>query len=126
MTYKTKRIRTTIPVSPEVHEVFGRMAAAAGIPLGRAMADWLQDTMEGAQFVAAKMEQARATPRQVMLEFRGLSVGLTEEADKVLEHLRNSPEGGFRAALAAANPPSSNTGVKSPPPSRKPGARNHG
>jgi len=64
----TDRIRLTISVLPEVHEVFVSMADAAGISLGKCMGDWLADTAEGAQFVAMKMQEARKAPKTVMRE----------------------------------------------------------
>lgn len=102
---RSKQIRLTIPVSPEVHEVFTRMAKASNVSLGRAMGEWLQDTLEGAQFVALKMEDARSSPRTVLRELQAMSSGIREDVDGLLER--------FRAATAAAVPPSSNTGGKS-------------
>lgn len=113
--YDEKRVRLSVPVTEEVHQVFTRMAKAAGLPLGRTMADWLQDTMEGAQFVAAKMEEARAQPRQVLREMRALSVGMTHEADALL--------GRVSGRRAHARPPSSNTGGKSPEATKAPRAK---
>ena len=60
----------TIPVSAEVHEAFTRIAKATKMPVGRAMGEWLGDTIEAAQLMAEKLEQARAAPRLVMQEMR--------------------------------------------------------
>ena len=59
---KTGEIRLTIPVTPEVHAAFTRIAHAASIPVGRAMGEWLADTIDAAQFMAETMEKARAAP----------------------------------------------------------------
>lgn len=99
---QAKQIRLTIPVSPEVHEVFTRMAKASNISLGRAMGEWLQDTLEGAQFVALKMEDARNSPRTVLRELQAMSSGIREDVDGLLES--------FRASTSAVVPPPSNTG----------------
>lgn len=96
------RIRLTITVTPEVHEVFSRMAEAGGTSLGRCMGDWLADTLDGAQFVAKKMQEARKAPRQVMREMQAMARGLGEAVNEVTEDVR------------AASPPSSNTGGKVP------------
>lgn len=132
----TERIRLTITVSPEVHETFSRMADAAGISLGRCMGDWLADTLDGAQFVAQKMEEAKRMPKTVMREFQAMAAGLHEEISQEVGRI-----GGARAAAVprtgseqAANtmqdllersrrkaPPSSNTGGKSPGKTRNPG-----
>jgi len=111
----TDRIRLTITVTPEVHEVFSRMADAAGLSLGRCMGDWLGDTIDGAQFVAAKMEEARKAPKTVMREMQAMSRGLTAEVDSVMEGMRAAGAGKRSAAhVARSSPPSSNTGGKVP------------
>lgn len=98
------RIRLTISVSPEVHEVFSRMAEAGGMSLGRCMGDWLADTLDGAQFVAQKMEEARKAPRVVMREMQSMARGLMDEVDGAAQAQRAAP----------SSPPSSNTGGKVP------------
>lgn len=75
----TDRIRLTISVTPEVHEVFGQIAAMAGVSLSRSMGDWLADTLEGAQFVALKMMEAKQAPSDVLRELHGLGNELEAE-----------------------------------------------
>jgi hypothetical protein len=112
-----ERIRLTITVSPEVHEVFSRMAETAGVSLGRCMGDWLADTLDGAQFVALKMEQARQSPKLAMRELEATARGHLEEVRSGMDRLRATGWGagsGGAGASAPALPPSSNTGGKSP------------
>jgi len=113
----SERIRLTISVSPEVHAVFSRMADAAGISLGKCMGEWLADTSEGAQFVADKMEQARKAPRVVMREMKAFARGMVDEVDAAAAEVRAA--GNASAARTrppkAAQPPSSPTGVNTPP-----------
>lgn len=54
-TLETKEVRLTIPVSVEVHEAFTRIAKATKMPVGRAMGEWLGDTIEAAQLMAEKL-----------------------------------------------------------------------
>lgn len=113
------RIRLTITVTPEVHEVFTRMAEASGMSLGRTMGEWLSDTVEGAQFVAQKMEDAKRQPAIVMRELQGMLTGTRAELDALAVQMRRERGGltGTRAAGAARpapSPPSSNTGGKVP------------
>lgn len=97
----SERVRLTISVSPEVHEVFSRMATASGSSLGKTMGDWLQDTMEGAQFVAMKMEEARKAPMTVMREFQSYAKGAKDEVDRLTDDLRRGLSGaGSEGALA--------------------------
>lgn len=113
-----ERIRLTITVTPEVHEVFSRMAETAGMSLGRCMGDWLADTLDGAQFVALKMEQARQSPKLAMRELQATARGHLEDVIAHADKLRASGWGagsGGGAAVAPPIPPSSNTGGKSRP-----------
>ena len=121
-----ERIRLTIVVSPEVHQVFTRMAASAGLSLGKCMGEWLADTIDGAQFVAAKMEEARKAPSLVMREMHAASKGLLAqiEADQAL--LRARTASGKRSAPPSAqrrSPPPSNTGGKVPRENPRKGSR---
>lgn len=118
-------IRLTIPVTPEVHEAFTRIAKATGTPIGRAMGEWLGDTLDAAQHVAQLVENARAAPRLVAQELHAYAHGLTDETGALLAKLRKDPT--TRTGLAStrsvppgapgagASPPSCNTGGKVPP-----------
>jgi hypothetical protein len=81
-------IRLTITVTPEVHEAFQRMAAASSLSIGRCMGEWLGDTLEGVQFVTAKMVEARQAPRQVAKELRQMALGSVDLADDLLNDIR--------------------------------------
>lgn len=113
----TDRIRLTITVTPEVHEVFSRIAAAGGMSLGRTMGEWLADTVDGAQFVAAQMEKAKKAPVTVMREMQAMMHGAQGEVAELLETLRTEratagPESAARGVAVARVAPSSNTGRK--------------
>lgn len=94
------RIRLTIAVSPEVHAVFQRMAAAGSMSLSRAMGDWLGDTVEAAAQVASMMERARAAPREVTREIHAYALGMADETGALMRQLREKSAG--RAALVGA------------------------
>ena len=108
-----KPIRLTITVSPEVHEAFQRMADASGMSLGRCMGEWMQDTLEGVQFVTAQLVKAREAPRQVVKDMRQMALGSVDLADELLADLRagkarlpaarGAPSGA--PAAATASPP---------------------
>jgi hypothetical protein len=112
-----KEIRLTIPVSAEVHEVFTRIGKSGNTPTGRAMAEWLGDTLDAAKFMAQKMEQARAAPALVARELHSYALGLTDMTTGLMEEMRKG-SGGASASAAPApfgiekapTTPSSNTG----------------
>lgn len=113
------RVRLTISVSPEVHQTFTRMAQAGSMSVGRAMGDWLQDTMDAATHVTELLERARSAPRQITQEIHAYALGLADETNQVLQTMQGK-EGLARAARAASTvpsglvPPSGNTGAKVP------------
>lgn len=120
-TQTPKNVRLTITVTPEVHQVFTRFAKAASMPVGRAMGEWLGDTIEAAEFTAAKMEQARAAPALVARELHSYALGLMDETSTYIEKMRLDGEASraarhaqraARAGSLASIPPSSNTGGK--------------
>ena len=83
-----KRIRLTISVTPEVHEVFSRLAAGTSTSIGRTMGDWLGDTIDAATHTANLVEQARAAPRQVAMELHAYALGMQEETGALLATIR--------------------------------------
>ena len=126
----TKDVRLTIAVTPKVHETFKRISAVGGGSTGRAMGDWLADTLDAAAFMAEKMEQARSAPSLVARELHSYALGLTDQTTALMEGLRQgkAPGGGGDASAARpvpgfglqARPPSCNTGGKVPQTKQKP------
>jgi hypothetical protein len=110
-------IRLTISVTPEVHETFQRLAKATGSSMGKAMGEWLSDTLEAAQFMTTKVEQARAAPAIVMREMHAYALGLADETGAMMEKIRSQGKASQGEPARAARPgssssPSSNTGGK--------------
>lgn len=123
---KNDRIRTTISIEPHVHEIFKEMAAAAGTSVSRIMGEWLSDTAEGAQFITQKMKQARQTPMLAMRELQAGALGINDEVASMMASMRAGGFGvGYPQGATPVSPvpplkaPSSNTGLKSPPPPSK-------
>ena len=100
-TPKTEPVRLTITVTPEVHAAFRRLADASGMSMGKAMGEWLGDTLEAVEFMAEKMEQARAAPRLVMQEMHAYALGLADETKQVLANVKERERAG-RASAARA------------------------
>jgi len=114
-------IRITVAVSPEVHEAFKRLSKAGGMSLSRAVGEWLADTVEAAEFMATKMEQARAAPGIVMREMHAYALGLADETGALMNKMKEKgredrasvpASAGASARSSAPIPPSSNTGGK--------------
>ena len=115
----SKPPRVSVPVSAEVLIVFERLAKAGNMSTGRAMAEWLADTVEGAEFMASTMERARIAPKLVTAELHAMMLGVTDETKTLMDKFskmglaaRSGDASG--APPSAAIPPSSNTGGKVP------------
>lgn len=111
-------LRVSVPITPEVHEAFKKLASATGMSTGKAMGDWLTDTLEAVEFMAEKVQQARAAPKIVMREMHAYALGLADETGALLERVAEKGKQDRAAASAratpgpASRPPPSNTGGK--------------
>jgi len=116
----TERIRLTITITPEVHALFSRMAETGGVSLGRCIGDWLENTSEGAEFVANEARKVRELPKRVLEDMGALSRGIDRIA--TAEARRTWPVDTAAQAAASAGravkAPSSNTGLNPPGKSR--------
>ena len=121
LTPPTRPPRVSVPVSAEVLIAFERLAAAGNMSTGRAMAEWLADTVEAVEYMAATMEKARAAPKVVMRELHAYALGLADETGQLMRDLavkgkadrsRASSQSGPSGGLPT--PPPSNTGGKVP------------
>ena len=111
-----KPIRVTVPVTPEVQAAFQRLAAASGMSTGKAMGEWLADTMEGAVTMAEMLEKARRAPKQAVSEMHAYALGLADMTSELMQTLRKGSgkgktgaaveptEGGTAAAPVAPAP----------------------
>jgi hypothetical protein len=83
---RTKRL--SVPISEELLQTFQRMGKAQGQGAGAAIAEWLEDTSEAAEFMALKLEQARAAPKVVMREMHAYALGLADETGQLVRQLQ--------------------------------------
>ena len=125
-TFPLQNRRVSVPVTEEVLEVFQRLAKAGNMSTGRAIAEWLGDTVEAAEYMASTMERARAAPKMVMREMHAYALGLADETGDMLRQIAKKGEAdraGGRAGVSDAGadgiPPSCNTGGKLPKTIRK-------
>lgn len=113
-----ERIRTTISLDSDVLAVFKRMADAANMSTSKAMGEWLSDTVEGAEMVVLKMEEAKRAPMAVMREMQAVIAGLSSGIDESMASIRLARPGAElrsgRLQARSSDAPSSNTGLKSP------------
>lgn len=130
----TKPPRVSVPVTDDVLKVFQRLAAAGNMSTGRAIAEWLSDTVEAAEYMAATMERAREAPKVVVREMHAYALGLADETGELMRQIVQKGRAGSPVAADAGGarttkqgdrliPPSCNTGGKLP---QKPRKKNKG
>ena len=134
----SKPPRVSVPVDGEVLEVFNRLAKVQNMSTGKAIAEWLRDTVEAAELMSATMERARAAPKVVTAELHAMMLGMAEQTKELQDKfakfkgsIDEGPKGSGRSTgsaagrpdesfgqfmdgLKPANPPSCNTGGKLP------------
>ena len=88
MSNETKRVM--VPITPEVQAVFERLAAAQGCTMGRAISEWLTDTLEGAAAIADLVEKARREPIAAMRQMHSYALGLGDMTTEILDGLRKA------------------------------------
>ena len=119
----SKPSRISVPVDPETLAVFQRLGKAANLSTGKAIAEWLRDTVEAAELMAATVERARAAPKVVTAELHAMMLGMADQTKELQDKyakfkgaLPDAGAGGSAAASAgrpnAPIPPSCNTGGK--------------
>ena len=55
---------------------------------GKAMGEWLADTMEGAVTMAEMLEKARRAPKQAVSEMHAYALGLADMTSELMQTLR--------------------------------------
>lgn len=113
----TKKLpRVSVPLDAETLQVFQRLANAGNMSVGRAVAEWLRDTVEAADLMASTMERARAAPKIVTAELHAMMLGMADQTKELADKYSK-----FKGALPAsvdsaqdASPPACNTGGKLP------------
>ena len=108
-----KPSRVSVPVTAEVLDAFQRLAKAGNMSTGRAMAQWLEDTVDAANYMAQTLEKARAAPKQVMAEIHAYALGLADETGDLLAKVR--AKGRATGTPGQANAGTSGTGAPVPP-----------
>lgn len=113
----SNQVRVTVSIDREHLEVYKEMARLGKLSVSRCLGEWLGDTVDSAQFVMVKMDQARKAPQMVLNELLAATAGMREEIVKKKAEVRAERT---RAGSASADrsrgltPPLSNTGVKVP------------
>ena len=115
--------RVSVPIDAETLAVFERLAKVSSQSTGKAIAEWLADTVEGAELMASTMERARSAPKLVTAELHAMALGLSENTKQIMDKfskLGRAPLAGRgersdtmpASGAKTESPPSCNTGGK--------------
>jgi hypothetical protein len=85
-----KQVRVTVPVAPDVLEAFQRLASVSGMSTGKAMGEWLSDTMEGVRMMTDLLEKAKQAPKLAARELHAYAQGLTGITSDLIEEIKIS------------------------------------
>jgi hypothetical protein len=112
--FPPKRVRLTISLPWNVHQVYTQMAESSGRSIGWEIGEWLDATLQAAEATALQIAAARDAPRQAVAQIEGRLRALQAVHDVAKESSaggagRRAEPGG---AGRAVNPPSGNTGGK--------------
>ena len=83
-----KPVRVTVPVRPDVLAAFQRLAAAQGVSTGKAMGEWLADTLDGVEAMAGLLEKARKAPKLAVQEMHAYALGLTDLTSELIDQVK--------------------------------------
>ena len=102
----TKPPRVSVPISAETLVIFERLAKAGNMSTGKAIAEWLSDTVEAAELMASTMERARAAPKIVTAELHAMMLGMAEQTKELADKYRKfkGPIGGAESGSASEAP----------------------
>ena len=111
-----KPIRVTVPVTPETHAAFVRLAAAQGGSVGKAMGDWLRDTIRGAESMADILHEVKSKPFEVATRLNGYAMAVSDMSASLVDDIRQRSKGegveGAPSLGKAPRPPSARNVVK--------------
>jgi hypothetical protein len=83
-----KQVRVTVPVAPDVLEAFQRLAAVSGMSTGKAMGEWLADTLDGVSMMTELLDKAKQAPRLAARELHAYAQGLTGLTSDLIEEIK--------------------------------------
>lgn len=94
--------RVTVPVSSDVLDAFRSLASVSGVSVGKAMGDWLADTLDAVYFMTELLKKAKEAPKLAALEIQAYGRGITGIADDLMHDLRAKSGGSSEAQSGGA------------------------
>lgn len=83
-----KPVRVTVPVPVDVLEAFRRLADVQGVSVGRAMGEWLTDTLDGVNAMTDLVAKARRTPHLAARQLHAYAIATADQAAELLDQVK--------------------------------------
>jgi hypothetical protein len=118
-----KPSRVSVPLSHEALAAFEKLAEVQNLSTGKAIAEWLEETIDAVLYLSNLLEEARSAPRLVAQKMHAFALGLADESGALVEQIKAESRAarpvGTRSGSAGRDdrisvPPPCNTGGKVP------------
>ena len=95
-----KAIRVTVPVSPEVLELFQRFSKLSGQSVGRSMGSWLEETKDGIAPMMDILEHHKKAPMKAIQTLQNYAGTLTDLSEDLFSKVAVMDRGEVEMAAA--------------------------
>jgi hypothetical protein len=85
---KLKPSRVSVPLSGEALQAFQTLAKAQNLSTGKAIAEWLEETIDAVVYLASLLEEARSAPKLVAQKMHAFALGLADESGALVEQIK--------------------------------------
>jgi hypothetical protein len=85
---KKKPSRVSVPLSREALDAFDALAKVQNLSTGKAIAEWLEETIDAVLYLSKLLEEARAAPRLVAQKMHAFALGLADESGALVEQIK--------------------------------------
>lgn len=117
---RPKPSRVSVPLSREALDAFETLAKVQNLSTGKAIAEWLEETIDAVLYLSKILEEARSAPNLVAQKMHAFALGLADESGALVEQIktesRQRAQDAKRPGSAGGSlvPPPCNTGGKVP------------
>lgn len=87
-TPRPKPSRVSVPLSHEALVAFEKLAKVQNLSTGKAIAEWLEETIDAVLYLSNLLEDARAAPRLVAQKMHAFALGLADESGALVEQIK--------------------------------------
>ncbi len=85
---RPKPARVSVPLSREALEAFEALAKVQNLSTGKAIAEWLEETIDAVLYLSTLLEEARAAPKLVAQKMHAFALGLADESGALVEQIK--------------------------------------